>query len=108
MIRRPPRSTLFPYPTLFLSEPPRLAAPGPKPGASANSATFARDRDLQRGREPSPARSAVDADDRRNRPAARPPTRRSTRAPRGHLSGQPRLNRNEAEEEPLSGEDRSV
>src|ERR1035437_10446239 len=28
MIRRPPRSTLFPYTTLFRSESPRLAASG--------------------------------------------------------------------------------
>src|SRR2546430_10893019 len=28
MIRRPPRSTLFPYPTLFRSEIPKLAARG--------------------------------------------------------------------------------
>src|SRR5258707_4301721 len=27
MIRRPPRSTLFPYTTLFRSKPPRAAAP---------------------------------------------------------------------------------
>src|SRR3712207_8304339 len=27
MIRRPPRSTLFPYTTLFRSDPPRPAAP---------------------------------------------------------------------------------
>src|SRR2546422_8280211 len=31
MIRRPPRSTLFPYTTLFRSEDPALAAPG-RPG----------------------------------------------------------------------------
>src|SRR5258708_19728711 len=45
MIRRPPRSTLFPYPTLFRS-PPRVAPPAPKAGASANSATVANFREM--------------------------------------------------------------
>src|SRR3712207_8330082 len=31
MIRRPPRSTLFPYTTLFRSQPPILARPAPDP-----------------------------------------------------------------------------
>src|SRR3712207_7544344 len=31
MIRRPPRSTLFPYTTLFRSDPPRRRAPRPRP-----------------------------------------------------------------------------
>src|SRR5215216_7586223 len=37
MIRRPPRSTLFPYTTLFRSRPPGRGHPrraGPRPGAS--------------------------------------------------------------------------
>src|SRR2546426_12806024 len=33
MIRRPPRSTLFPYTTLFRSKEIRQAAPGALPGA---------------------------------------------------------------------------
>src|SRR2546430_9829281 len=34
MIRRPPRSTLFPYTTLFRSQPPRpLCRPGSRPAA---------------------------------------------------------------------------
>src|SRR2546425_2086511 len=32
MIRRPPRSTLFPYTTLFRSLPERVAEPGRDPG----------------------------------------------------------------------------
>src|SRR5690242_20835197 len=35
MIRRPPRSTLFPYTTLFRSPAPRMAAPPPSPAAPA-------------------------------------------------------------------------
>src|SRR3712207_7188943 len=36
MIRRPPRSTLFPYTTLFRSAPRRRAAPAnPRPSATA-------------------------------------------------------------------------
>src|SRR5688572_31227299 len=31
MIRRPPRSTLFPYTTLFRSPPPPPPPPGPRP-----------------------------------------------------------------------------
>src|SRR2546426_3512950 len=37
MIRRPPRSTLFPYTTLFRSHPPTLVAPG-EPGALLGTA----------------------------------------------------------------------
>src|SRR6266571_949339 len=33
MIRRPPRSTLFPYTTLFRSHCPRPRCPSPSPGA---------------------------------------------------------------------------
>src|SRR5947199_6577423 len=33
MLRRPPRSTLFPYTTLFRSPPPRPPPPPPPPGA---------------------------------------------------------------------------
>src|SRR2546430_10616721 len=41
MIRRPPRSTLFPYTTLFRSPPPRPTASGSSPGPHADSAWFA-------------------------------------------------------------------
>src|SRR2546425_7107342 len=37
MIRRPPRSTLFPYTTLFRSLPPGPLAAGTPPRASANA-----------------------------------------------------------------------
>src|SRR5688572_32144360 len=33
MIRRPPRSTLFPYTTLFRSAPARRETAGPRPGS---------------------------------------------------------------------------
>src|SRR2546425_3811124 len=42
MIRRPPRSTLFPYTTLFRSAPP-----GVHPGAGAGAAAPGRGRDLR-------------------------------------------------------------
>src|SRR3712207_7369991 len=35
MIRRPPRSTLFPYTTLFRSRPPEPTARSPLPGPAA-------------------------------------------------------------------------
>src|SRR2546422_7114619 len=35
MIRRPPRSTLFPYTTLFRSRAARASAPASEPGGSA-------------------------------------------------------------------------
>src|SRR5256885_6520853 len=47
MIRRPPRSTLFPYPTLFRSRPPLRASAG-RGGRAASR---------RRGSTPSPARS---------------------------------------------------
>src|SRR3712207_9550709 len=42
MIRRPPRSTLFPYTTLFRSPPTASAGPGPRPPPSAGRRTGAR------------------------------------------------------------------
>src|ERR1043165_1518396 len=38
MIRRPPRSTLFPYTTLFRSTPPSTPAVTPTPAPAASSA----------------------------------------------------------------------
>src|SRR3712207_8459126 len=60
MIRRPPRSTLFPYTTLFRS------SPAPLPPALAHHAGDAADRDLSRQRGGAPA--GGDA----RRPKARP------------------------------------
>src|SRR3712207_8324875 len=40
MIRRPPRSTLFPYTTLFRSARIGLALPPPPPTVSGRSSTF--------------------------------------------------------------------
>src|SRR5687767_15377325 len=37
MLRRPPRSTLFPYTTLFRSRPPRSTAPAPAAASSASA-----------------------------------------------------------------------
>src|SRR5258708_15213730 len=57
MIRRPPRSTLFPYTTLFRSPPsPRSA---PRPGAAARSRACAR-----AAPPPPPDRSRAQARDR--------------------------------------------
>src|SRR6478672_8016339 len=42
MIRRPPRSTLFPYTTLFRSTQPRCSAPGWATGCSAGVALLRR------------------------------------------------------------------
>src|SRR2546425_6026266 len=51
MIRRPPRSTLFPYTTLFRSQPPASAATPARPGPC-------RERPPQvRSRAPAPPRS---------------------------------------------------
>src|SRR3712207_8569064 len=65
MIRRPPRSTLFPYTTLFRSRPSGSAAPG----------RVARD---DHGREPCPSSA------RRPQPdgAAKPPSRSRERSSR--------------------------
>src|SRR5260370_18489522 len=37
MIRRPPRSTLFPYTTLFRSRPPRAAPGSPRPPCTSSA-----------------------------------------------------------------------
>src|SRR5260370_16606906 len=42
MIRRPPRSTLFPYTTLFRSPISKLASRPSAPGAACSRATFRR------------------------------------------------------------------
>src|SRR3712207_8870956 len=57
MIRRPPRSTLFPYTTLFRSRPdppghPAPALPRPRPGSRCTS------NPLARGRRCCPARGS--------------------------------------------------
>src|SRR3712207_7256654 len=50
MIRRPPRSTLFPYTTLFRSPIPSLLPPHPEPGApTPGSLSFANDHLRRRG-----------------------------------------------------------
>src|SRR6266403_2934242 len=57
MIRRPPRSTLFPYTTLFRSRRPRarLRRLGPHPlGAAARVSLRGDDRRLREGRGPHP------------------------------------------------------
>src|SRR3712207_8239133 len=69
MIRRPPRSTLFPYTTLFRSETPRRRSvavpPGPsdgqsgRSGASSNSKTSPRS---SRAVNPSSCRSEMGKD----------------------------------------------
>src|SRR2546430_5168423 len=53
MIRRPPRSTLFPYTTLFRSDEPDRAATGVRavPGAGAGRAAAARAREVRRSEE---------------------------------------------------------
>src|SRR3989440_8845726 len=66
MIRRPPRSTLFPYTTLFRSHAARLAAP-PRPRLRAPGRC---------GRPADPSRAARAPDSR----GAPPRTRRTTRS----------------------------
>src|SRR2546422_2412775 len=59
MIRRPPRSTLFPYTTLFRSLPPSPSAPSPaacRPSARIGSAPAPASR-AAAARSSSPARS---------------------------------------------------
>src|SRR2546429_2116666 len=50
MIRRPPRSTLFPYTTLFRSHPERRAAPGSRPGRGARGLVGAAAREARKAR----------------------------------------------------------
>src|SRR2546423_7979553 len=52
MIRRPPRSTLFPSPTLFRSARPPPAAAAPRPGSPTPAAPAGR------GRRPAPTAAA--------------------------------------------------
>src|SRR3712207_7674916 len=47
MIRRPPRSTLFPYTTLFRSRPPSVGPSGTGPGQAKEAAAMAT---IHRGR----------------------------------------------------------
>src|SRR3712207_9258686 len=68
MIRRPPRSTLFPYTTLFRSHGLRAAAARRRRGRPPDRVGDRRPaepRQLPRGRRPAPAR------ERRSAPAAR-------------------------------------
>src|SRR5258708_31171423 len=52
MIRRPPRSTLFPYPTLFRSRPPCRPPGWPPAPASSNQPPCLISYDRNRGRDP--------------------------------------------------------
>src|SRR5438874_4510026 len=57
MIRRPPRSTLFPYTTLFRSAPPvRVSAPADTRGCRRLAARFAGWRSVSSARRPPPGR----------------------------------------------------
>src|SRR5437588_4684101 len=58
MIRRPPRSTLFPYTTLFRSRPASGAGPGSDPGSPPRGAARRSDgAGLRRRAAPAPAGS---------------------------------------------------
>src|SRR3712207_8632473 len=79
MIRRPPRSTLFPYTTLFRSRHPARPAPaaGPRRGA----------RDIPHGDQRSGGGSrAVRARRARGAAQAVPPDRKSTRLNSSHAN----------------------
>src|SRR5256885_13148310 len=82
MIRRPPRSTLFPYTTLFRSRPGLLRSAGgrlrPQPGD--------RDRPHERNEQRALLVGAAEAPrDRRGVPARAPEDRKSTRLNSSHL-----------------------
>src|SRR3712207_7833877 len=63
MIRRPPRSTLFPYTTLFRSDPDEEPDdPEPEEAAGGHARRLDGGRDLVRGLDP---RRARDADEQR-------------------------------------------
>src|SRR5256885_5770043 len=81
MIRRPPRSTLFPYTTLFRSGYRR-------PEHRSRSKSNPRDRDqflLKGGRLEQSKRRFVRSDDHRKFPAIRDEDRKSTRLNSSHL-----------------------
>src|SRR2546430_10598552 len=50
MIRRPPRSTLFPYTTLFRSRSAAARGPGPLERTACPAAAFPRSRETERAR----------------------------------------------------------
>src|SRR5256886_16419522 len=78
MIRRPPRSTLFPYTTLFRSRADRPMALGPSP----RTATPSRDHDGRVSHDPAPARPLGGGRDRRREGPG--PDRKSTRLNSSH------------------------
>src|SRR2546425_283904 len=95
MIRRPPRSTLFPYTTLFRSLLPRTGRAGrrPRDHHGRGSRALARDAAPAPGRVPGSPRAAVRLlhprlPDEPHPFPARPPASQRARDPRGAL-GQP-------------------
>src|SRR3712207_8134552 len=61
MIRRPPRSTLFPYTTLFRSGPPRARSRRSRTSPRASSSRTARGRSLTPPAAPSPGAASGSA-----------------------------------------------
>src|SRR3712207_8236447 len=94
MIRRPPRSTLFPYTTLFRSRRPRQVVTGACPsvhcielGMLVRSPDRGREEDpaLGRGFLAAPSQDQRDASEHR-RQAATPQDRKSTRLNSSHAN----------------------
>src|SRR3712207_7277680 len=82
MIRRPPRSTLFPYTTLFRSAPrPR----GRQVGTESGSVSRTREHGLQDGGHDAVA-LGVEGDGADRRPVAGRPDRKSTRLNSSHAN----------------------
>src|SRR4051812_50011135 len=67
MIRRPPRSTLFPYTTLFRSASPRPGCRGRRATARPSSGAAAKKRRSRTWRRPSPRSSRRIGEDRGDR-----------------------------------------
>src|SRR3712207_7352521 len=82
MIRRPPRSTLFPYTTLFRSRPPAADPAGLRPGALLPAVARRHSRALRGVGPRRPADARVGAE----QAARRRPDRKSTRLNSSHAN----------------------
>src|SRR5262245_62302156 len=89
MIRRPPRSTLFPYTTLFRSPEGDETAPAGEEGADSVEAPAGRDQapaaNRRAGRRLAHAVTVPPGDERRDDNARRDRDRKSTRLNSSHL-----------------------
>src|SRR5690242_20791736 len=85
MLRRPPRSTLFPYTTLFRSRRSRRRRPG-RVSLAREVPHRGRDDDEQKDQQPHPSASALLWLDTNLGHPVLPPDRKSTRLNSSHMS----------------------